>query len=105
MSSDCSTAGTGSSLGFAPGTKLGIEHPGLSVLAGQLSDQDAVRAAFTGSDAVISALGQSLKSGATGNALTDDTRTVVTAMKGIGVRRFIGLARAAACPTAVTGRS
>ena len=72
--------------------KLGLDHPRLTVRIGQLSDPDAVRDAVTGSDAVISALGPSLKPGAKGTPLTEGTRTIVTAMQQAGVRRFIGLA-------------
>jgi len=45
-----------------------------------------------GSDAVISALGPSLKRGAKGAPVADGTRTIVAAMETSGVRRFIGLA-------------
>jgi nucleoside-diphosphate-sugar epimerase len=72
--------------------KLPIEHPGLTVRTGQLSDADAARAAVTGSDAVISALGPTLKPGTKGTPVTDGTRTVITAMHRAGVHRFIGLA-------------
>lgn len=72
--------------------KLSIEHPGLTVRTGQLSDAEAVRSAVTGSDAVISALGPTLKRGARGTPVTDGTRTVITAMRQAGVYRFIGLA-------------
>ncbi|MCW6003436.1 NAD(P)H-binding protein [Micromonospora sp. CPCC 205371] len=72
--------------------KLTIKHPNLTVQVGQLSNPDAVREALTGSDAVISALGPSLKRGAKGTPVTDGTRTVVAAMRQAGVRRFIGLA-------------
>jgi putative NADH-flavin reductase len=72
--------------------KLDVDHPGLTVRVGQLSDPDAVRDAITGSDAVISALGPSLKPGAKGTPLTDGTRTIVAAMRHSGIRRFIGLA-------------
>lgn len=75
----------------SPG-KLTILHPRLTVRTGQLTDQHAVRAAVEGSDAVISALGPTLKPGATGSELTDGTRTVVAAMRQAGVRRYIGLA-------------
>lgn len=72
--------------------KLVIQHPALTVLSGQLTDADLARRAVEGSDAVISALGPSLKPGATGRELTDGTRTVVAAMREAGVHRFIGLA-------------
>ena len=41
---------------------------------------------------MISALGPSLKRGATGTPVSDGTRTIVAAMQAAGVRRFIGLA-------------
>lgn len=72
--------------------KLTIQHAALTVRAGHLTDPDAVRAAVTGSDAVISALGPSLKRSVKGTELADGTRVVVAAMRQAGVRRFIGLA-------------
>ena len=72
--------------------KLTLDHPGLTVRTGQLSDAAAVRDVVAGSDAVISALGPSLKRGASGTPVTDGTRSIVTAMQEAGVRRFIGLA-------------
>jgi uncharacterized protein YbjT (DUF2867 family) len=72
--------------------KLAIQHARLTVRTGQLSDEDAVRETVAGSDAVISALGPTLKPGATGTELADGTRVVVAAMRRAGVRRFVGLA-------------
>lgn len=72
--------------------KLTIDHPGLTVRIGQLSDSAAVRDVVGDSDAVISALGPSLKRGARGTPLTEGTRSIVAAMADAGVRRFIGLA-------------
>lgn len=72
--------------------KIAVAHPALRVRVGQLSDADAVRETIAGADAVISALGPTLKPGATGTPLTEGTRTVVAAMVHAGVRRFIGLA-------------
>jgi len=72
--------------------KLTIDHPGLAVRIGQLSDAAAVRDVVGGSDAVISALGPSLKRGASGTPVTDGTRSIVAAMQKAGVRRFIGMA-------------
>ena len=45
-----------------------------------------------GADAVISALGPSLRRGATGTPVADGTRNIVKAMQAAGVRRYIGLA-------------
>ncbi|ADJ48960.1 hypothetical protein AMES_7134 [Amycolatopsis mediterranei S699] len=72
--------------------KLALTHPDLTVVTGQLSDRDAVLQALSGADAVISALGPSLKRSATGTAVTNGTRTIVQAMKAQKVTRFIGLA-------------
>src|SRR4051812_3519845 len=72
--------------------KLDIRHPELTVIAGELTDRDAVRRAVTGADAVISALGPSLDRKATGMPLVDGTRTIVEAMQAEGVERYIGMA-------------
>jgi NAD(P)-dependent dehydrogenase (short-subunit alcohol dehydrogenase family) len=72
--------------------KLMIDHPGLTVRIGQLSDAAAVAAVAPGGEAVISALGPSLKRGARGMPVTAGTRAIVAAMRASGVRRFIGLA-------------
>jgi nucleoside-diphosphate-sugar epimerase len=72
--------------------KLRIDHPELTVRTGQLSNAAAVRDVVAGSDAVISALGPSLKRGAQGSPVADGTRAIVAAMQGAGVRRFICLA-------------
>lgn len=72
--------------------KLTIDRAGLTVRTGPLSAAAAVRDVVSGSDAVISALGPSLRRGASGTPVTDGTRSVVAAMRGVGVRRFIGLA-------------
>jgi nucleoside-diphosphate-sugar epimerase len=72
--------------------KLDREHPHLRLVTGELTDRDNVRQAVKGSDAVISALGPSLKRGTTGTPVADGTRTIVEAMQATGVRRFVGLA-------------
>jgi nucleoside-diphosphate-sugar epimerase len=72
--------------------KLALTHPHLTVATGQLSDRDAVEQAVTGADAVISALGPSLKRSTTGTPVTDGTRTIVQAMEAQKVTRFMGLA-------------
>lgn len=46
--------------------KLNISHPNLITVVGELSDADRIRQAVRGADAVISALGPSLKRGAKG---------------------------------------
>lgn len=72
--------------------KLAVTHADLTVVAGQLSDCDAVEQAVSGADAVISALGPSLKRSTTGTQVTDGTRSIVQVMERRRVRRFIGLA-------------
>ncbi|MEV4237032.1 NAD(P)H-binding protein [Nocardia sp. NPDC049737] len=72
--------------------KLGLTHPKLTVIAAELTDSTAVTEAVTGVDAVISALGPSLKRSDTGSPLTEGTKTIVAAMQAVGVARFIGLA-------------
>lgn len=72
--------------------KLPLAHGNLTVATGQLSDTTAVRKAVAGTDAVISALGPSLKRSVKGAAVTDGTNTIVEAMQAEGVTRFIGLA-------------
>ncbi|WP_330256872.1 NAD(P)H-binding protein [Nocardia sp. NBC_00565] len=72
--------------------KLSLTHSHLTVVTGQLSDRDAVEQAVSGADAVISALGPSLRRSATGTPVTEGTRTIVQAMQTQKVARFIGLA-------------
>lgn len=72
--------------------KLPMRDPRLTVLVGQLTDAAAVADAVRGSDAVISALGPSLRRGAHGTPVTDGTQAIVAAMADSGVRRFVGLA-------------
>jgi nucleoside-diphosphate-sugar epimerase len=77
-------------------SKLTIAHPNLSVVEGELDQPASITRAIDGADAVISALGPTLRRGATGTPITDGTRNIVEAMKATGVRRFIGLATPAA---------
>jgi putative NADH-flavin reductase len=72
--------------------KLTSTHPNLTVIQGELDDPTGVARAVEGADAVISALGPTLRRGATGTPIADGTRTIISAMKAAGVRRFIGLA-------------
>ncbi|GAA3839699.1 NAD(P)-dependent oxidoreductase [Streptomyces phyllanthi] len=72
--------------------KLTLGHSCLTVITGQLSDCDAVERVVSGADAVISALGPSLKRSTTGSQVTDGTRTIVQVMEKQQVTRFIGLA-------------
>jgi nucleoside-diphosphate-sugar epimerase len=72
--------------------KLGSADPRLTVAVGPLSDPRAIAAAVRGSEAVISALGPSLRPGSTGTPVADGTRHIVAAMQHEGVRRYVGLA-------------
>ena len=72
--------------------KLDLTQPNRTVIAGELTDRDAVRRAVSGADAVISALGSSLDRKATAMPLVDGTRTIVEAMQAEGVQRYIGMA-------------
>lgn len=72
--------------------KLGITHPNLIVVTGELRDTAAIAKAIDGADAVISALGPSLNRRAFGTPVTAGTRNIVDAMTAAGVSRFIGLA-------------
>ncbi|MEU4342081.1 NAD(P)H-binding protein [Nocardia sp. NPDC023852] len=72
--------------------KLALTDSHLTAVTGQLSDRVAVEQTVSGADAVISALGPSLKRSATGTPVTDGTRTIVQAMEAQKVARFIGLA-------------
>ena len=73
-------------------SKLTTTQPNLTVIQGALDDPAGIGHAVEGADAVISALGPSLRRGATGTPVSDGTRTIVAAMQAAGVRRFIGLA-------------
>jgi nucleoside-diphosphate-sugar epimerase len=75
----------------SPG-KIGITDPNLAVVEGLLSDRRAIATSVHGSDAVISALGPSLKPGVKGSPVTEGTANIVEAMQAEGVRRYIGLA-------------
>ncbi|MGI5192971.1 NAD(P)-dependent oxidoreductase [Streptomyces sp. CA-288835] len=72
--------------------KLGLTHPQLALITGQLSDQAAVRTAVAGADAVISALGPTLERSATGTPVTEGTKDIVAAMESEKATRYIGLA-------------
>ena len=72
--------------------KLDLTHPNLTVIAGHLTDREAVQRAVRGANAVISALGPSLDRKATGMPLLDGTRTILDAMAAEGLERYIGIA-------------
>jgi len=70
--------------------KLDLTHPNRTVIAGELTDRDAVHRAVHHADAAISALGPPLDRKATGMPLVDGTNTIVDAMRAEGVERYIG---------------
>jgi hypothetical protein len=61
-------------------------------IEGELDDPAGIARAVDGADAVISALGPSLRRGSTGTPITDGTQNIVSAMDTAGVRRYVGLA-------------
>jgi putative NADH-flavin reductase len=73
-------------------SKLPTTQPNLTVIQGGLDDPAGIGRAVAGADAVISALGPSLRRGASRTPVSDGTRAIVAAMQAAGVRRFIGLA-------------
>jgi nucleoside-diphosphate-sugar epimerase len=72
--------------------KLDDDGSGPSTVIGELSDPELVRQAVRGADAVISALGPSLKRSARDAPVTPGTRNIVAAMEAEKVNRYIGLA-------------
>jgi nucleoside-diphosphate-sugar epimerase len=72
--------------------KLDDDGSGPSTVIGELSDPELVRQAVRGADAVISALGPSLKRSARDAPVTLGTRNIVAAMEAEKVNRYIGLA-------------
>jgi nucleoside-diphosphate-sugar epimerase len=61
--------------------RLHIDHPNLSVLAGQLDNDEAVLAAVQGADAVVEGVG----------AVSDGTRRIIAAMVTSSVRRLVAV--------------
>jgi putative NADH-flavin reductase len=61
--------------------RLQISHPNLSVLGGQLDNDEAILAAVQGADAVIEGVG----------AVSDGTRRIIAAMDNSSVRRLIAV--------------
>ena len=80
-------------------SKLEVDHPNLRFVEGELDDTAALGRAVQDADAVISALGPTLKRSATGTPVADGTRNIVKAMEAAGVRRYIGLATPAVADT------
>lgn len=68
--------------------KLGIEHPQLNVVPGDVLDYESVTAAMQGQDAVLSALGHKRFFFPT-RILSDGTQNVLNAMQDNGVKRFV----------------
>jgi putative NADH-flavin reductase len=61
--------------------RLHIDHPNLSVLAGQLDNDEAVLAAVQGADAVVEGVG----------AVSDGTRRIIAAMDTSGAQRLVAV--------------
>lgn len=78
-------------LARTPGS-LPLTDANLEIIVAELSDRAAVERAVAGAEAVISALGPSLKRSSTGTPVTHGTGNIVRAMRAQGVSRFIGLA-------------
>lgn len=72
--------------------KLPIADSHLRIVTGELSDREAIGRSIRGADAVISALGPTLKPGARGTPVATGTANIVAEMSAAGVRRYIGLA-------------
>lgn len=70
--------------------KLKIEHPALEVVAGQVDDYDAVRGCIEGCDAVVNALGISMKPKADNSSVIEAQGHILHAMEELGVRRYVG---------------
>jgi putative NADH-flavin reductase len=68
--------------------KVGLEHPHLTVIKGDVLDGAAVEAAVRGQDAVVSALGHKRFFGPT-RILSQGTQNILAAMKTQGVRRLV----------------
>ncbi len=72
--------------------KLGLQHPNLQVIQGDLTDSAKVEETIRGTDAVISLIGAS--SGSPDDIKVIATRHIVTAMQKNNVKRFIRLGSA-----------
>jgi putative NADH-flavin reductase len=72
--------------------KLGLAHERPRVVAGELTNREAIGEVVRDADAVISAVGPSLDRKASGMPLVDRTRHVIDAMQATGVRRYVGMA-------------
>jgi putative NADH-flavin reductase len=70
-------------------SKLGLEHPKLRVVRGEIGDAAALESAIAGSAAVLSALGP--VRGGPKEIMTVAARSIVAAMQKTGVRRLVTL--------------
>jgi putative NADH-flavin reductase len=64
---------------------LAVQHPDLTIIQGDITDQDAVQRAIPGHDVVISALGT--RGGPA--VLPEGTRNILAAMEQAGIRRSL----------------
>jgi putative NADH-flavin reductase len=69
-------------------TRLGVEHPRLRVLTGDVLDYASVEAAVRGQEAVVSALGHKRYFGPS-RILSEGTRNLLRAMEAHGVSRMV----------------
>ena len=70
-------------------SKLDIAHPSLTVVKGDILDQEAVNHIIAGSDAVVNLAGH--VKGSPDNLQTQATEYIISAMKSHGVKRLISL--------------
>lgn len=75
--------------------RLPIRHERLRVLQGDARDAERVREAISGTDAVISALGPRQNTPGEAEAHLSAVRTILQAMRELGVRRFVTVLGAA----------
>lgn len=69
--------------------KVGLQHPSLTVITGDVRDAAAVSSTVDGADAVLSLFGQ--VKGSPPRVQTEGTRLIVRAMHDHGVRRIVSL--------------
>jgi putative NADH-flavin reductase len=69
-------------------SKLGIEHPNLRIMQGDVLDYASIEAAVKGQEAVVSALGHKRYLGPS-CILSEGTKNIIRAMESQGVRRFV----------------
>src|SRR6266540_6235584 len=69
--------------------KLGLQHPNLQVVQGDLTDSAKVEETIRGTDAVVSLIGAA--SGSPNDIKVIATRHIVTAMQKNNIKRFIRL--------------